>query len=308
MLILEAVLARVALLFVSIFLARAAWASPSTDAELERARALFTEALGDQDAARTQVALEKFKRVAGVRDTAQVEYRIGSCLEALGQRRAALLAYDRSARLGRGESQADDVVKAANERIAALATTMGKLALEVRGTTASPAVRIDDLFITSDEAGADIVLEPGTHAVEVSAAGMTPTHATVTIESGKRETLSLTLAPALVPPRLSFTRRNVGMGLIAGAAATAVGAGIALGVREALIGSIKSDCPNNLCPESLHDSVESRVGTATALMPLAVTLGVVAAIATGIGITLVALGPVTVKASGLGRLSIEGTF
>jgi hypothetical protein len=63
-------------------------AAPAQSSDLDRARALFAEALSDQEAGRTAMALEKYRRVAEVRDTAQVEYRIGTCLEGLGSRRA----------------------------------------------------------------------------------------------------------------------------------------------------------------------------------------------------------------------------
>src|SRR5579863_1396056 len=43
------------------------------DGELARARALFTDGLADQEAGRTASALEKFRQVAEVRDTSQVE-------------------------------------------------------------------------------------------------------------------------------------------------------------------------------------------------------------------------------------------
>src|SRR6478609_1699825 len=100
--------------------------------DLDKARAMFGEALADQDAKRYAVALDKFRHVADVRDTAQVEYRIGSCLEALGERRAAVVAYDHAAHLGRGDAQAQDVVASANEHIATLANDMGKLGITVR--------------------------------------------------------------------------------------------------------------------------------------------------------------------------------
>src|SRR5689334_4421074 len=129
------------LVFAGAFLLSAAGARAQTP-ELDRARATFGEALVDQEAKRYAVALDKFRHVAEVRDTPQVEYRIGMCLEALGERRAAIVAYDHAAHLGRGDAQAQDVVTAANDHIATLATDMGKLGITAHGADA-PDVRID---------------------------------------------------------------------------------------------------------------------------------------------------------------------
>jgi hypothetical protein len=285
-------------------------ASAATPEDLEHARVLFTQALADQDAGRTDAALEKYRRVAEVRDTSQVEYRIASCLEALGQKRAALVAYDRSAHLGRGEAQAGDVVTAANEHITTLAASMGKLAITVRGGT-SPligasasqlTVRIDGEVISHEEAEAEIVLEPGPHTVDVSAPAMKPTRASVTIVQGRRADLALALEPEPVvvpPPSRSYARRNVGVGLLVGAGALAIGYGVTLFVRQNVIDTIKSDCPNDTCPVSLHDSIESMRSTATTLMPVAIALGAAAIILGGTGIVFVALGP---------TVGIRGTF
>src|ERR1700733_11973829 len=67
-------------------------ASPDPD-PLAAARALFGEALVAEQAGRFAEALEKFERVRAVRDTASVEYRIGSCHEGLGEPAPAVRAY-----------------------------------------------------------------------------------------------------------------------------------------------------------------------------------------------------------------------
>jgi hypothetical protein len=289
--------------FALLLVASHAQASPdggASTADLDRARALFSEALTDQEAGRTAVALDKFMRVAETRDTAQVEYRIATCLEALGRRRQALLAFDRSARLGRGEAQADDVVVAANEHIASLAASMGKVAIRVRGAS-SPSVRVDGENIDADELATAITLEPGSHAVDVSAVAMKPVHATVVAQRAQRVELSLDLVTdATAVVTRSYTRRNVGIAWLGAGAALGIATGTTLLVRQGLIDSIENDCPNNVCPSQLHDSIEGMRSTATALMPLAIVLGVVAIVVGGVGITLIALGP--------SSITIGGTF
>ena len=72
--------------------ARAQTAGSTAPDPLAPARALFAQALRDQEAQRFSEALEKFQRVRAVRDTASIEYRIGACFEGLGQRPPAFVA------------------------------------------------------------------------------------------------------------------------------------------------------------------------------------------------------------------------
>jgi hypothetical protein len=93
------------------------------------ARALFAEALQDEEAGRFAVALEKFERVRAVRDTASIEYRIASCHEGLGEPAEAYRAYDAAEALGRQDPQSADVVRAASARRDALAKQVAQLTL-----------------------------------------------------------------------------------------------------------------------------------------------------------------------------------
>ncbi len=266
-----------------------------TTNDLDRARALFAEALADQEAGRVPTALEKFRRVAEARDTAQVEYRIGSCLETLGQKRAALVAYDRAAHIGRGEANAQDVVASANDHITALATHMGKVHVVVRGA-ADVAVAIDGTRVADDELASSVTLEPGEHTIEVTAPGAHTAHASITIEQGQRRELAIDLdrEPARTDaqiPVTTYARRNVGWVIGGVGIAFAIAAGVTLGAREGLIGSIESNCPNNLCPASLHDSIEGMRSEAMTLGPVAAAFAGIGGAAIVVGGVLVLLGP-----------------
>jgi hypothetical protein len=93
---------------------------PRTDAELGAARQLFAEALRAEKEKRFDVALDGFRRVREVRDTAPVEYRIGTCLEGLGRLPEAISAYTAAVRLSEGDAAAADVGAGSRERIDAL--------------------------------------------------------------------------------------------------------------------------------------------------------------------------------------------
>jgi tetratricopeptide (TPR) repeat protein len=291
------------LVFVGAFLLPCVAFAQTTD--LDRARATFTEAMADQEAKRYAVALDKYRRVAEVRDTAQVEYRIGSCLESLGERRAALVAYDHAAHLGRGDAQAQDVVASANQHIAALATDMGKLGIVVRGSDA-PDIRVDGTPATADELDSAIVLEPGNHVVEVTAPMMKPARANVTLVRGKKLDLTIDLVaekpveppPLPPPPPLSHRRQYIGIVLVSAGAAFAIGAGASLFVRNDLIDTIKFDCPGNVCLASQRSDIEGMRSTASALAPLAAVLGGVALACAGLGVAFIVMGPTTVGVRG----------
>src|SRR5205085_8512487 len=68
-------------------------AHAQTNEELQAARELFQEAYKDEQEKRYDVALEKFRRVAAVKESAQVRYRIASVLESMNRLREARDAY-----------------------------------------------------------------------------------------------------------------------------------------------------------------------------------------------------------------------
>ncbi len=121
-----------------VFVASVAHADPPapTDADpLPAARALFADALRDEEAGHFAEALDKFERVRAVRDTAPVEYRIGSCNEGLGHPVPAYRAYLVARTLAAGDPQNADVARAASERLDSLSKQVAQLAI----TTPAPA-------------------------------------------------------------------------------------------------------------------------------------------------------------------------
>src|SRR6476469_7624660 len=68
-------------------------AHAQSEQDLQRARELFQEAYKDEQEKRYDVALEKFRQVAQVKESAQVRYRIASVLESMNRLREARDAY-----------------------------------------------------------------------------------------------------------------------------------------------------------------------------------------------------------------------
>src|ERR1700722_1508040 len=129
-----------------------------TEEELAAARKVFADALRDQEDQRFATALEGFRRVRGVRDTAPVEYRIGLCLEGLGRLAEAISAYDAALRLSESDASLADVAAASHARHEALSRRVAHLTL----TLSNPAVRDAEIRVDGKpQPVGDLVLDPG---------------------------------------------------------------------------------------------------------------------------------------------------
>ncbi|HEX3343173.1 MAG TPA: hypothetical protein VHS09_01320, partial [Polyangiaceae bacterium] len=103
-----------------------------TDEELAAARLLFAQALKDEQDARYELALDEFRRVRDVRDTAPVEYRIATCLEGLSRFTEALSAYGEAIRLAGADATAPtsaEIAAGSRERVDALSKRVAHLQL-----------------------------------------------------------------------------------------------------------------------------------------------------------------------------------
>jgi hypothetical protein len=256
------------------------------DGELAPARALFAEALQDEQEGRVALALEKFRRVRDVRDTAAVEYRIASCEEGLGRLVAAAASYTSAIRLGEGSPLADPVTSGARERLASIEKRIGHLTLAM----ASPVPTDREVFVDGavPSALSEILLDPGPHLISARAPGTVPFQREVTLLEGARLTVSIRLAPSpsLAPPAATLPK-TVGWSAVAGGVALVAASGIVWVLRESDIGSLNRACPAGECPPTANESsLEATRSRAIAEGPIAVGLAVAGALASGVGLFL----------------------
>jgi hypothetical protein len=274
---------------------------------LAAARKTFAEGVADENAKRYEAALEEFRRVAAVRVTANVRYRIASCLEALGRRAEALATYEGAARIGEGDPTATDAVRESRDRAAELDRTVARLAITF--STPPPVgtqVRVDDAPVNPQALANPIRLDPGPHSIAVTAPGAPPFHTGVTLLEGSRVTLAVDLAPlptaevALEGTSAVPSSRSAPVG---GYVAFGIGGALALGSVASFVLRASNVSTLNVACYSLHgdtgtlhcplsrESELNGVHTAAAIEgPLGVGLGVGAAIAAGLGVWLV-MGP-----------------
>jgi hypothetical protein len=287
-----------------------------TEEELAAARRLFAEALRDEEDRRFDVALDGFRRVRDVRDTAPVEYRIGTCLEGLGRLTEALSAYAAAMRLGDGDTAQTDLVAGSRERVDVLSKRVAHLSLTPSSHAPSDAeMRVDG----TRRAAGDIVLDPGSHRVEATASGAARFQSDITLPEGGRLSLTVPLdpPPATAPARADMRTRietgaptssmstwgwigiGAGSALVAGSVASFV-------LREGDIRTANRLCPGGGCAGSINGEALSATDRARVEGPLGVTLGVAGLVAAGLGAYLVVRTPGRASAMSLGPVTWRG--
>jgi hypothetical protein len=274
-----------------------------TEAELEAARQVFADALRDEQDRRFDVALDGFRRVRDVRDTAPVEYRIATCLEGLGRLAEALAAYDAAIRLTEGDTGGADVAAGSRERIDALSRRVAHLRLTL-STRAPPdtELRVDG----KPQPAGDIVLDPGSHRVEATATGAGPFQSDIALPEGGRLSLTVPLDPPAAPgkPPPGADERPIGanasqatwtspwgwVGIGVGGALLAASATSFI-LRESDIRTANRDCPGGGCLGGIDAEALSATNRARIEGPLGLGLGAAGVAAAALGVYLVVTSP-----------------
>jgi hypothetical protein len=275
-------------------------AMAQSEEALGAARTMFAEGLADENAKRYEAALEEFRRVAAVRETANVRYRIASCLEALGRRADALASYEAVVRIGEGDATSADAVQEALARAVQLDRVVARLTISFRSPPPVGAeVRVDEALVDSKALGDPIRLDPGPHSVTATAPGSAPFRTAVTLSEGSRLSLAADLQPlsgaetAASSSRAQGTRSApVGAYVALGVGgALAVGSVISLVLRASSLATLEGDCTgtgNSLsCPQSRFAEVNGAHNAAQIEGPLGLGLGLGAAIAIAVGVWLI---------------------
>ena len=270
--------------------------SPS---ELAAGRQLFTEALADEEGGRFAAALEKYRRVQGIRDTINVRYRIGTSLEGLGKVAKAVDAYAAAVQLGI-ESNADaEVVRAARTRLEVLRPRVAHLAIRVTPPAFADAeVSIDSEPVAASSFG-DVSVDPGAHVVTAQARGARPFRTQLTVAEGGHTELAVVLepfdAPPPPPPQPPVSADRSGAyrtaGIVTGAAGglLVIGGAVVLALRSSAISDLEASCPDGRCPASREQELRSTRDRALLEGPVGAALLITGAAALGTGIFLFAV-------------------
>ena len=247
------------------------------------------EALADEQAGRHSAALDKFLRVQAVRDTQAVRYRIATCLEALGQLRAALAAYTSTSIAASTDTESASIVRASREKVDALSKRVARVIVTLaahsprcrredrrrgapakrdrdanRGRPGPPRNRRDRLRLRavplSGHAPRGGPVDDRGDARRAPGAG-TAAGAVVIPESPKLpppepQTLPVHPVPETPPtpppppPAATSSRTTVGVVFVAAGGVLLAGATAILLLRNSDIQSLEATCPGGVCPLS----------------------------------------------------------
>ncbi len=263
--------------------------------ELSAAREMFQDAYKDEQEKRFAQALEKFQRVAAVKESASVRYRIGSVLEQLGrvrEARDAFRALAGSSANATGPNQA--IATNAAERAHQLDRKIPKLVLRLQpNPPADTRVSVDGAPVPASTTPTRIELDPGEHVVQASSPTSQPSESKVTLtEGGEVEfTVSLVAKAAVGAPPTPVVperqHRNNTLAYVAlGAGGVLLVSGIVLlGIREGDISDIKGACgaSGSACPASRRDDLQSKHDQAQLFGPLGIGLGIAGIAVAGTG-------------------------
>lgn len=265
-----------------------------TEQELQQARELFQEAFKDEQEKRYEVALEKFRRVAQVKESAQVRYRIAAVLEAMNRLRESRDAYRACAAMKSSLPPKDQAVAdACAEKALAVDKKVPKLVVTISGEN-PPA----DARITVDGApvptGRPVEQDPGEHTVQGTASGMKPFEQKVTLPDNGSQIPATVAFESDKPPVVEDPDKGkkgngggkaIGWIALGGGAALMVAGVALLVVREGVIDDINAMCPDTSnCNPVNKPAYDDKADTANLYLPLGVGLTAVGALAAGFGV------------------------
>jgi hypothetical protein len=322
-----------------------AQAAPKTSEAktVESARSQFYRALALQDQGRWAEALEILERVAETRESAQVRFNIAFNQEHLGRLATAARGYERAIALA-GQSGAENVVRAANDRLGGISPRIARLVLRpVVLVDAAPSgdgvsVRLDGVELAARDWGRAVPVEVGDHTIVVEAAGYERYRASVTLPGGETRELVIELEPAHEerpteialprplpknlerapaplpkpppePAQQQPTSKSSPLPYIAGGAAvlSVATAVVFYALRKDALDTMHAGCENGHCPDDLR-STDERGALYTTIANAALATGVgLGGVSAGLFIAEVGDGNETRRAVGV-RASVSTAF
>ena len=261
----------------------------ATPEELAAARQLFNEGKELEKQKSYEGALEKFKKVAGVKMTPQVRFHIALCEENLGHLVEAINGFDLAAdEAKRAGSTATEVAENAPKRAEGLRERVPTLQLTVTGQVLTSKIVLDGTPVAASALGVATPIDPGDHVVEVQdAAAKVTFHKDLKLEERAREHLSVevndvevaavpTDTAVIAPPPAPRSRAPVyiagGVGVV-----SLIASGVFFGLRAGTLSTASASCKNPINHTGCKDTPEVRDAIAsgqTDSTVSAITLGV----------------------------------
>lgn len=246
-----------------------------SESELRAARELFQDAYRDEQDRRYPEALEKFQRVARVKETGAVRYRIASVLADMGRLREA---RDIFRALARATTPSDaEIAASAADEAAALDRRIPKVTLRIQAPPSNARVYVDGTPVPATTS--TIELDPGEHIVAAKAGDLLVQEKTLQLGEGKETHHTVSFGPPQGGATVPIVVTGAGGALLLTSA-------ILVALRESAISDIRATCPDDVCPRSSQSDVESDRDRANLYRPLALGLGIGGVVAAGAGVYL----------------------
>ncbi len=273
----------------------------ASEQQLKAAREMFQDAYKDEQEKRYADALDKFQRVAAVKESASVRYRIGSVLEQLERLREARDSFRALAASKPSLTQPEkEIADNAAERAHLLDKKIPRVLLRLQPNPPADArVSIDGAPVPVSTTPRSIELDPGEHHILASSPTSQPSETKVTLAEGREVEVTVVLEPSVAaksappvvaqPPPVEGPRRNNTLAYVAiGAGGALVVTGLVLlAIREGDISDINKACGSGgSCPSAEMSSLQSSHDQAALFGPLGLGVGLVGLAAVGTGVYL----------------------
>jgi hypothetical protein len=257
-------------------------------ADKETARTLMNEGRKARDAGDHKAALEAFKKADAIMAVPTTKLEVGHEYEALGmlvEARDAYLAAVRAAVPPKGDPKPFvEARKEAEAKADAIEPRIPSIKILISGVPAgvTSKVSVDGEEVPNETLDVPRKVDPGDHVVAVVAGGVDKKEP-VTVAESENKDVTIQFAPGEVPttptggdlfdknppkdetPQPTTTKANHTLAYIGfGVGGAALVAGAITGIMSmSKTSSLKNDCPNNECPSSKHDDLQSAKSLAT---------------------------------------------
>lgn len=177
----------------AVFGAAAPAVAQRAEEETAAARALFAEGLELAQREEWALAADRFERTLALQDSPTVAYNLAVAWTHTGR---LVAAAEHLRRVVRDETTPAGVRNLAQQRLAELEPRIARLTLEVEGSIAGIALRLDGTPVSSARIGVALPADPGRHAVEALRGGDVVARAESEIAEGTSATLRLVVPAA----------------------------------------------------------------------------------------------------------------
>ncbi len=233
--------------------------APVSAADEDRRTRLFKEGKAAADAGQWVEAVEKFRKVVGIRSAPKALIALGVAEEHLNHLVAALAAY-RQAREEAADKAMAEELKTANAALDAIKPRVPKLVFSPADVVAAAQIEVDGLPVKL--AGGALPIDPGEHAIAATAPGRGTFRATVSVREGEAHAVEITFDTGSSPTATATGGPEVPSGGApsppAGALVFGIAGVVAAGVGGALYGlgsgqyaDADKQCPGPSCTEAI---------------------------------------------------------